>query len=52
MVELEVPAPRRAVRLDLQLEHDEIAWPPDRSRLGRRNMYRILDRWGWREDLV
>jgi hypothetical protein len=52
MVDLEVPAPRRAVRLDLPLEHDEIAWPPDRSRLGRRNMYRILDRWGWREDLV
>jgi hypothetical protein len=52
MVKLEVPAPRRAVRLDLPLEHDEIAWPPDRSRLGRRNMYRILERWGWREDLV
>ncbi len=52
MVEFEVPAPRRAVRLDLPLGHDEIAWPPDRSRLGRRNMYRILDRWGWREDLV
>jgi len=26
--------------------------PPDRSRLGRRNMYRVLDRFGWREDLV
>ncbi len=48
----EVPAPRRAIRLDLPVEHDEIAWPPDRSRLGRRNMYRVLDRWGWREDLV
>jgi hypothetical protein len=52
VVEFEVAAPRRAVRLDLPLGHDEIAWPPDRSRLGRRNMYRILDRWGWREDLV
>lgn len=51
-VEFEVPAPRRAIRLDLPVEHDEIAWPPDRSRLGRRNMYRVLDRWGWREDLV
>jgi hypothetical protein len=52
IVEFGVPAPRRAVRLDLPVEHDEIAWPPDRSRLGRRNMYRVLDRWGWREDLV
>ena len=52
VVEFEVAAPRRAVRLDLPLGHGEIAWPPDRSRLGRRNMYRILDRWGWREDLV
>ena len=51
-VQVVVPAPRRAVRLDLPVEHDEIAWPPDRSRLGRRNMYRVLDRWGWRDDLV
>ncbi len=51
-VEVEVPAPRRAIRLDLALEHDEVVWPPDRSRLGRRNMYRVLDRWGWRDDLV
>ena len=51
-IAIEVPAPRRAVRLDLPVEHDEIAWPPDRSRLGRRNMYRVLDRWGWRQDLV
>lgn len=47
-----LPAPRRAVLLSLPLEHDEIAWPPDRSRLNRRNMYRILDRFGWREDLA
>ena len=52
MVAFQVSAPRRAVRFDLPLEHDEIPWPPDRSRLGRRNMYRILDRWGWRDDLV
>jgi hypothetical protein len=48
----EVPAPRLAVALGLPLERDPIAWPPDRSRLNRRNMYRILDRWGWRDDLV
>jgi hypothetical protein len=52
IVGFEVRAPRRAIRLDLPVEHDEIPWPPDRSRLGRRNMYRVLDRWGWREDLV
>jgi hypothetical protein len=50
--DFEPPAPRKARRLDLPLEHELIAWPPDRSRLGRRNMYRVLDRWGWREDLV
>jgi hypothetical protein len=48
----DVPAPRRAVRPALPLESDAVAWPPDRSRLNRRNMYRILNRWGWREDLV
>ena len=31
-VEFEVPPPRRAIRLDLPVEHDEIPWPPDRSR--------------------
>ncbi len=46
------PAPRRALLLRLPLEHDEITWPPDRSRLNRRNMYRVLDRFGWREDLA
>lgn len=51
-VGFEVPAPRRTIRLDLPLEREEIPWPPDRSRLGRRNMYRVLERWGWREDLV
>jgi hypothetical protein len=50
-VAFDVPAPRRAVRLDLPLGREELIWPPDRSRLGRRNMYRVLDRWGWREDL-
>ena len=51
-IAIEVAAPRWAIRLDLPVEHEEIPWPPDRSRLGRRNMYRVLDRWGWREDLV
>ena len=50
--EIQMPAPRRAVRLELPLERDEVAWPPDRSRLNRRNMYRVLDRFGWREDLT
>ncbi|MGD0247598.1 MAG: glycosyltransferase [Candidatus Limnocylindrales bacterium] len=49
--EVEMPAPRRAVRLALPLDRDEVAWPPDRSRLNRRNMYRVLDRFGWRDDL-
>jgi hypothetical protein len=43
---------RRAVRLELPLARDEAPWPPDRSRLNRRNMYRVLDRFGWRDDLV
>ena len=51
-VDFELAPPRRAVRLDLQLDREELPWPPDRSRLNRRNMYRVLDRWGWREDLV
>jgi hypothetical protein len=51
-IDFELAPPRRAVRLDLQLGRDELLWPPDRSRLNRRNMYRVLDRWGWREDLV
>jgi hypothetical protein len=49
---VEMPAPRRAVLLELPLGRDEVAWPPDRSRLNRRNMYRVLDRFGWREDLA
>jgi hypothetical protein len=47
----DLPAPRRAVLINLPLGRDEVAWPPDRSRLNRRNMYRILDRYGWRDDL-
>lgn len=50
--DVEMPAPRRAVRLELPLEREEVAWPPDRARLNRRNMYRVLDRFGWREDLT
>jgi hypothetical protein len=47
----DLPAPRRAVRLDLPLDGEGQAWPPDRTRLNRRNMYRVLNRFGWREDL-
>jgi hypothetical protein len=50
--QLDFPKPRRAVRAELPLERDETAWPPDRSRLNRRNMYRVLDRFGWRDDLA
>lgn len=50
--EVDLPGPRRAVRLELPLEREEIAWPPGRSRLNRRNMYRVLDRFGWRDDLA
>ena len=49
--EIEMPAPRRAQVVDLPLARDDVDWPPDRSRLNRRNMYRVLDRFGWREDL-
>jgi hypothetical protein len=48
----ELMAPRRAVRLELPLSREEAPWPPDRSRLNRRNMYRVLDRFGWRDDLA
>jgi hypothetical protein len=49
--DVEMPAPRRALPLILPLEREDVSWPPDRSRLNRRNMYRVLDRFGWREDL-
>jgi hypothetical protein len=48
----DVPPPRRAVRLDLPVETDGQTWPPDRTRLARRNMYRVLDRFGGRTDLL
>lgn len=48
----ELPPARRAVRLELPLSREEVPWPPDRSRLNRRNMYRVLDRFGWRDDLA
>jgi hypothetical protein len=47
----DLPSPRRAVRLDLPLEGSGRAWPPERTRLNRRNMYRVLSRFGWRPDL-
>jgi len=46
------PAPRMAVRLELPLGRDETGWPPARSRMARRNMYRVLDAFGWRDDLA
>ena len=46
-----LPRALGAVRLALPLAREEAPWPPDRSRLNRRNMYRVLDRFGWREDL-
>jgi Glycosyl transferase family 2 len=49
--EFEFAEPRMAVRLDLPLEREAVGWPPDRSRLNRRNMYRVLDRFGRRMDL-
>ena len=48
----ELPAPKRALMIDLPLERDETRWPPDRTRLNRRNMYRVLDTFGWRDDLA
>jgi len=50
--QISLPAPRKAVRLDLPLGRDETRWPPDRSRMARRNMYRVLDQFGWRDDLT
>ena len=50
--QVSLPAPRKAVRLDLPLGRDETRWPPDRSRMARRNMYRVLDQFGWRDDLT
>jgi hypothetical protein len=44
-------APKRALMVRLPLERDETAWPPDRTRLNRRAMYRVLDAFGWRDDL-
>jgi hypothetical protein len=48
----ELPPARRAVQLELPLSREDAPWPPDRSRLSRRNMYRVLDRFGWRDDLA
>jgi hypothetical protein len=50
--EFEFAEPRVAVRLDLPLDREVVGWPPDRSRLNRRNMYRVLDRFGRRIDLA
>jgi hypothetical protein len=46
-----LPTPRRALRVELPLEREDVTWPPDRSRLNSRNMYRVLGRYGWRDDL-
>jgi hypothetical protein len=51
-------APRRAVRLDgLPVERHELRGftrltPAERARRSRRNFYRIIDRFGWRRDLL
>jgi hypothetical protein len=50
--EAELPPPGRALSVSLPLERPVTAWPPDRSRLNRRNMYRVLRRFGWRDDLA
>jgi hypothetical protein len=44
--ELAAPAPRRAVAIALPLVRDDVAWPPERTRLNRRNMYRVIDEFG------
>jgi len=49
--EFEFPEPRSASLVDIPIEREAIGWPPDRSRLNRRNMYRVLDRFGRRIDL-
>lgn len=48
----ELQAPRRALMVDLPLVRDETPWPPERTRLNRRNMYRVLQAFGWRDDLA
>jgi hypothetical protein len=37
---------RRAVAVPLPLVRDAASWPPDRTRLNRRNMYRVIDEFG------
>ncbi len=49
--------PRRAVAVDLPaIRHEHRGWtslPDDeRDRLSKRNFYRIIDRFGWRRDLL
>ncbi len=50
--EAELPAARRALLVRLPLEREDTVWPPDRTRLNRRQMYRVLDAFGWRDDLA
>jgi len=40
---------RRAAAVSLPLFRAPAPWPPDRTRLNRRNMYRVLDAFGWVE---
>jgi hypothetical protein len=37
---------RRALAVPLPLLRDAAPWPPDRTRLNRRNMYRVIDEFG------
>jgi hypothetical protein len=44
--ELAAPPPRRAVAVALPIVRDDVPWPPERTRLNRRNMYRVIDEFG------
>jgi hypothetical protein len=55
--ESEGESPRRAVTVALPLQrHEHRGWTDtpeeERTRLSRRNFYRIIDRFGWRRDLL
>ena len=49
--------PRRAVAVELPaIRHEHRGWASvadsERDRLSKRNFYRIIDRFGWRRDLL
>ena len=45
-------ATRTAVTMDLPLAGIGTTWPPERTRMNRRNMYRLIDDFGGREGLT